>query len=183
DAFGGVGAMAYHFRELTGIDPLTIDQTALSERGRVELEHPLYRELCGDGERVEAVAFRDARGALWSLPDEDRDITVCLPSSRYAAGRATWLQAGGLRRPVELPPGLCRDVAPCVVDARPIDEGSDAIPIDRVVVRRDEPMPALMLPEGRFLIEAWSMDDRRIGRIERRVGGATSEGPRDRRLR
>ncbi|MEM1178291.1 MAG: hypothetical protein AAGM22_08110 [Acidobacteriota bacterium] len=152
EVFSGEPAMAYRLRELTGIDPLTVDQVSLSERSVPELEHPLYGELCGGLDGPNPVALSTSGGATWALPDSGRDVTVCSPRSRYQEGRPTWLALDGLRRFVPLEPGLCGDAAECLVEARPADEGEDAIPIDRVLVQTGEPLPALALPAGTFKV-------------------------------
>ncbi|MEO1085342.1 MAG: hypothetical protein AAFY88_13975, partial [Acidobacteriota bacterium] len=151
-AFRGQPSMAYHFQEITGLDPLTVDQVILTERSTRDLEYPLYEELCGDVTGPGGVAFRNPEGELWSLPNTDRDITVCSPRSVELEGRPTWLALGGLRRFVPLDESLCEGLEVCVVEARVEGEGPDAIPIDRVLVRAGEPVKALALPTGSFKI-------------------------------
>ena len=158
DAFRGVGAMASFFQRLTGIDPLTVDQTAFYEKSSPELEHPFYHELCGLQQVSGAVAFRRQDGRLWTLPDHGRDITVCLPRSTLIDGRPTWLGLGGARRPVPIPTGLCGDRPVCLVEARLAAEGDDGIPMDRVEVRAGDEPPSLMLRPGAYVVRA-SFDD------------------------
>jgi hypothetical protein len=61
---------------------------------------------------------------------------------------------GGLRSPHPLPEGICGKATRCLVKARPVKEGEDAIPIDQILVEAGKPVPALMLPAGEFVIRA-----------------------------
>ncbi len=170
DSFRGAGAMAFHFRSMTGIDPLTIDQTELTEHSDPAYEHPLYQELCGAGDQRGAVAFENRQRELWSLPGSDRDITICQPRSHLEHGRPSWLALGGARRAVPLPEDVCGQTRPCVVEARSIDEGPDAIPVDRLEVRAGEPA-ALMLPEGTFTVNVLDGNGAKVRSTTRMVGG------------
>lgn len=156
--FRGVGAMAFHFQKLTGIDPLTLDQTRFLERSRPDVEHRFYAELCGSADAVGALAFVDGDGDFWSLPGDDRDITVCLPRSRYEQGRPTWLGLDGARQAVPVPKDLCRADVDCLVAARLASEGGEAVALDQVVVRVGEDAPALMLSPGRYEVRALYTD-------------------------
>ncbi len=169
DAYEGAGAMAFHFQSMTGIDPLTIDQTELTERSDPAYEHPLYQELCGASEERDAVAFKNRQGELWSLPGSDRDITICQPRSHLERGRPTWLGLGGARRAVPLPEDVCGRTRPCLVEARSTDEGPDAIPVDRLEVRADEPV-TLMLPEGTFTVDVLDGDGAKIRSMTKTIG-------------
>jgi hypothetical protein len=143
--------MAAFFKEKTGIDPLTVNQQAMSEHSSPELEEPVYRGAVERGLVSEPVVFRNAAGSLWSQ-SKAVDMAVFHPRSRYESGRPTWLQMGGLRSPLLLPAGVCGPVPRCLVKARPVNEGTDAIPIDQIIVDAEKPPPALMLPKGNFVI-------------------------------
>jgi hypothetical protein len=56
--------MATYFTEMTGIDPLTINQYAMTERSAPEREEPLYRQATERGLVARPVVFREARS--WS---------------------------------------------------------------------------------------------------------------------
>ncbi len=161
-AIANARAMAGQFRELTGIDPLTIDQTAMTEHSEPRFEHPLYTHVVDGRELTEPVLLTDDSGAPWSLSPGVRDVTLFHPRSVFEHGRPTWMRMGGRREPFELPADVCGDAPRCVVEARASNEGEDAIPVDRVEVRAGEPVPALMLPAGAFVIEAKSASNERL---------------------
>ena len=60
-SIAGSRAMAGQLMEITGIDPLTIDQTAMTEHSAARFEHPLYRHLVDEREITTAsVLVNDA---------------------------------------------------------------------------------------------------------------------------
>lgn len=146
DSYGGAGAMAWHLRDLTGIDPLTIDQTRMRERGRPDLESPLFRQVAKAFELDQPTILVDAHGAPWPIPGAGRDLTVFSPPTREHLGRPHWLHQAGPRHPLALPTDLCERSESCLVEARLAAEGNDAVPIDRLEIRQDRPGPVLMVP-------------------------------------
>jgi hypothetical protein len=153
----GAVTMAQRFKEATGIDPLTIEQTEMSERSAREFEHPLYREVVARGLISRPTVFRNARGDFWMQDRGRQDVTLFHPRSRPlnrdAGGRPDWLRLGGSRGPYRLPKQVCGAAPRCLVRARSAREGADAIPIDQLEVLAERPAPALMLPAGEFIIE------------------------------
>jgi hypothetical protein len=145
---GSLIPMAIRFREISGIDPFTIDQTRMTERSRPDLEDARYRRVAASGSLTRPTLFTDAHGTAWSPRKAQFDAVVFSPRSVYEHGRPTWLRMEGLRSPYLLPQDVCGNVSACLVRARLENEGADAIPIDQVVVVAGEPVPALMLPHA-----------------------------------
>lgn len=148
---GSRAMMAAVFKEMTGIDPLTINQEWMTEHSAPEFESPVYRWATEHGLVNEPVIFRDAAGTPWSRT-KAVDMMVFHPRSRYENGRPHWLRMGGLRSPYPLLKEICGGASRCLVKARPVKEGEDAIPIDQILVETGKPAPALMLPAGKFVI-------------------------------
>lgn len=153
NSFGGVGAMAFHFQQRTGIDPLTIDQTRMSERSHPSFEHPVFRYVADTLAIDEPTVFVNAAGEFWHADKDLRDVSVFLPRTRYENGRPDWLRLGRERRPVVLPADVCGAADPCLVEARLVDEGEDAMPIDRVEVSSRRERPVLLLPDRAVMIQ------------------------------
>jgi hypothetical protein len=154
--------MAAELREMTGIDPFTINQEWMTEHSAPEHEHPIYRWATERGLVDRPVVFRNGAGDFWSLSNSS-DVALFHPRSRSEHGRPHWLRMGGLRSPFPLSEDVCglafllsegtSSQAPaCLVKARPAREGADAIPIDQIAVEAGKPVPALMLPEGEHVI-------------------------------
>jgi hypothetical protein len=158
-SIAGARAMAGQLKEITGIDPLTIDQTVMTEHSAAQFEHPLYRHVV-DGRALSAPSILvDATGTPWTLEPGTRDVTLFHPLSVYQQGRPTWLLLGGLRRPYELPADVCGSEPRVLVTVRVASESDEAIPIDRIEVVAGEPVPALLLPIGEFVLEVKSLGD------------------------
>jgi hypothetical protein len=123
--------MALYFREMTGIDPVTVDQTRLSERSDPSREHPAYRAcvqagLLDDG----PVVLTRSDGTLYSPADFDVDVQVFTPQTHYAHGRPDWMTLGGRRSAVEVDVPEGKDQW-CLVEARVPGEPPESIPLDR----------------------------------------------------
>jgi len=149
---GSMIPMAMRFRELTGIDPLTVDQAHMTERSRREAEEPLYREVAMRGDLRRPTVFVDGHGHAWSANPTQYDVVIFSPRSVYEQGRPTWLRMGGLRSPHTLPPDVCGTARGCLVRARLENESADAVPVDQVIVVAGTPAPVLMIPEGRYRV-------------------------------
>ena len=149
---GSIIPMAIRFRELTGIDPYTVDQAHMTERSRPEVEEPLYRAVTRHEALTRPTVFVNEAGHPWSSNPAMYDAVVFSPRSEYQQGRPTWLRMGGLRQPHPLSPDVCAGARACLVRARYAAESADAVPVDQVLVVAGAPVPALVLPPGRFQV-------------------------------
>ena len=170
----GVAMMAWHFRDISHIDPLTVDQMHMSERRNPADEEPLYRYATRRWRLTEPSVFQSAGGEFWS-GGAGHDLKVFHPRARYERGRPTWLLLGGLRRPREVEfrklmiPVRQRKFAgkePLLVQAFVAGESADAVPVDQVVLSPGKPVPVLMLPKGRTRVRAIDRAGRVLGQYE-----------------
>ena len=140
--------MAARLRKLTGIDPLTIEQTALAEdsssrSGREAWALAAPKLLGSSVLRVDRHPF-----AFGPYADAV-DLQVVHPPTRLRGGRPSWLAAMG-RRPSAVPPALIPTRGRRLVQAFLAEEPDDAVPVDQVVVEAGKPVPTLMLPARRI---------------------------------
>lgn len=149
---GGVAPLAARLRQMTGYDPLTIDQTVMSEGIPAQREHPIYRSLMTRLPLSQAAIFLDTQGKPWTLEPGVRDITLFQPRSVYVDGRPTWLTIGGQRGTYKLPNQICGTANRCLVKARYANESPTAIPVDELEVTSDLQAPTLLLPKGAFIL-------------------------------
>lgn len=147
----GAVPMAARFRELTGIDPLTVGQTTMTEHSDTVFEPPEYRRALERYPRRAPFVLREPGGSLWSARPTARDITVFSPRTVLREGRPEWLWAAGERVAYHVPPLFCGDVDECVVAAWLAAESEDAVPVDIVVQRRGA-TPTLLLRPGEYRI-------------------------------
>ena len=140
--------MAARLKRRTGIDPLTIDQTAcLSDSDRIQLSAPSPRHAPGQ-----------------------HDLMVAHPALTFTDGRPEWRAEGAVTK-VRIPSELISQRARTIVEARYVDEPMDAVPIDRVMLWPGESLP-LLLPAGSYLVTGFheGSDEQHSTRID--IGGA-----------
>lgn len=122
--------MAHYLRQAAGVDPLTVDQTTLSERATSANEHPVRRAADESGLVTGGpTVLVDETGTLVAIEGPSVDIRVVGLRTDYEAGRPTWMRMGGLREPLVADVPECA-AEPCIVEA--VDsERPDAVAYDR----------------------------------------------------
>lgn len=183
----GGRSMAQHFRKLTGIDPLTIEQTMLIEHPPGTENHPYYHAVVDKLKPRQPIVFEDRGGKPWSLKPKAYDVSVFFPVDEIQEGRPTWADLGGLRRAYSVNGTFCQGQFPCLVEARYDGESNDAIPADRLVLdplggteSPDERVfhnfievrGLLYLRPGRYRLVSLSAEGRVISRREATIGKA-----------
>ena len=126
----GAKWMATRVKAKTGIDPLTISQTTCR----------------GGGDAVQLAKLPSSE-----LP-ETFDLVVDHPEATFVHGRPEWRMEAG-DRPVDIPQSLRPTSGWRIVEARPAEEPTSAVPMDRVAIRPGDDI-ALMLPPGRYKLRA-----------------------------
>lgn len=130
----GGQSMAQHFRKLSGIDPLTIEQTMMIDHPAASENHPYYQAVIAALHPSAPLIFENKDGKPWSLKPKAYDVSVFFPPDVVREDRPTWLDLGGLRESYSVAGNLCKGSFPCLIEARYANEGDDAIPADRMVL-------------------------------------------------
>ncbi|TDR43231.1 hypothetical protein DFR29_107244 [Tahibacter aquaticus] len=130
----GGASMAQHFRKMTRIDPLTIEQTMLIPHTQLGQDHAYYRALLAKSPPKQPGVFVAADGKPWTLRPDQYDLSVVLPPFTRENGRESWLSLDGARVPYSVDGEICRNSMPCLLEARYQGDGDDAIPADRIVI-------------------------------------------------
>lgn len=166
--------MAAELKRLTGIDPLTVDQTTLAPISPPERENPAYRPLLARlGYAARATVFIAADGRAWSLEPHAYDVSVVLPALAPRHGRAGWLWAIPGKTVVTGFDADCLDRYPCAIEARHAGESEDAVPADVIVRESGAAMvPALALFPGEYRIRAVAADGALLRETSLTVGAA-----------
>lgn len=136
-SFLGGSTMAEHLHQLSGIDPLTVEQTVLFPHQSADDDYPYYAPVMQQLKPDVPIVFVDNSGKPWALR-EGYDVSVFFPPQKFRRGRPTWLGLDGLREPYFVSGERCDRTFPCLIEARYADEGADAIPADRTVL---DPVP------------------------------------------
>lgn len=139
--------MARYFRRLTNIDPVTVDQTVLSERSAASYEHPQFRAAQQAGlVQRDPVILVDRTGRPVAATGYAVDLQIISPRTEYdSTGRPTWMVLDGRRRATEISVPEC-ETQRCLVEARVASEPDSAVVLDRVEVLRRS-IARLYLPE------------------------------------
>ena len=155
-ASGTVALMALWFERISKIVPFSIDQSIMYEHSAPEYDSGYYRAATADNLLQNApVVLKNKAGHFLVAPDDPAayDLIVFHPRTLYEFGRPTWLSEDGQRQAYILPGDLGIPTnTPALVQAFYADEDAAvAVPIDQIEVRPGlNPLPALMLPAGRF---------------------------------
>jgi hypothetical protein len=150
----GVGEwMAARLKRLTGIDPLTIDQTVIDE---TVARRRAYRDLAAPRLRGRpGMLFRSGSPMVEGEFAGLVDLQVVHPPLRLERGRPGWMRRFG-RRPVAIPARLLPARGRRLIQAFVADEPADAIPLDQIVVEAGRPALPMMLPRRRV---RWAFQD------------------------
>ena len=138
---GARAMMAARLKQRSGIDPLTVDQTSLTD-----LQPGLgeaYRLAAIKAGSRPAILFTGDRPLL--IGGGGTDVQVVHPARATRFGRPGWLATLG-GRPVTVPPALLPRTGERLVQAFAADAPADAVPLDQVLVTAGVPAPSLMLP-------------------------------------
>jgi len=96
--------MALAFKRMSGIDPLTIDQTDMTEEGNFGYGRVLYQAYLQKFP-IKAPSIALVNNTPVNVINGDLyDLSIIHPPTSYQDGRPTWLGISGLRQPVPIKP-------------------------------------------------------------------------------
>lgn len=159
---GTIKPMAMQLKQLTGFDPLSIDQTRWRDIGPMPDTDPykqLYAQFPVTGP---SVLINRQNGSVWASDPERHDVDVILPPSGHQR-RPHWLALEGQRVTRVASAEMCRRQLPCVVEARYANESDDAIPADRYTFLTDSSINTLYLRPGEYRVIAKDREGRTLG--------------------
>jgi hypothetical protein len=181
---GNTQPMAMHLQQLSGIEPLSIDQTQFREQipGKPGAYRQLVTDFPVDGPTV---LINRATGQPWSARPNLYDVNVLLPPAdtgsvessfvwfpstvhdadhdhlmlpkRVNKERPAWLARHDGRVPYAISTVMCRATFPCVIDAHYIGEPDDAIAADRYTFIQAGAVSKLYLRPGRYRLRSWGV--------------------------
>jgi hypothetical protein len=97
--------MALAFKKISNIDPLTIDQTLLTEGSTFNEGAYFHTQLTKRLSIQEPVVLLQKQLPLKLMDETGYDIQVVHPPSVYEDGRPSWLTMGGVRKKTIIAPG------------------------------------------------------------------------------
>jgi len=145
---------AARLKELTGIDPLTISQTAgqpgLGDEDRSEQTKAALSRF----HRSRPFILRSGGSYVLAGPsDRMMDLSLFHPNLADVNGRAGWLVADDSRRPVAITVPVSVQKREAILQALPIGEGKHSVPADQYMLPKDTPVGTLYLKPGRYRLQ------------------------------
>lgn len=147
--------MAGELKQLTGIDPLSVDQGSTFAHPDPAREVAGYRTALArhDGPQPFVLRRSDGSPRLLQKAPGSVDLQVIHPPQAIVDGRPAWLSSWAQRRPMPIPQAWLPAQGRRLIYALHKEHPADAIPADLVIVEAGRPAPALMLPPGEFRFE------------------------------
>ncbi len=185
----GGSSMGEFFRKISGIDPLTIEQTMLIQHARQDQDHQYYLAVMEQFHPQQPSVFVAADGHAWTLKPDKYDMSVFFPQYEVVKLRPNWLTLNGLRTPFPVGSDLCRNQFPCLAEARYADEPDTAVAADRAVLNvidlqtpenqrilsgHGQTSSRLFLRPGKYRIKTTDRNDRPLLTREVQVGAQGS---------
>ncbi|MDQ3079486.1 MAG: hypothetical protein M3R03_05750 [Pseudomonadota bacterium] len=141
--------MAARLKRMSGVDPLTIDQTSVTDMSNAREAYE------GAAARIgKSSVFFEGADPLLIGRIAGVDLQVIHPRRSYRSGRPAWLvDLGGKQVPI--PKQLLPAKGRRLIQVFAADAPSDAVPLDQVLVTATSPAPVLFVPAGsvRFAIQ------------------------------
>ena len=152
DSIGGTWekAMARRLYELTGINPLTVNQEILTERVTPDLENPFYHIVNVETPSV----FIDNNGNLFSGPEGTHyyDIRLAHPRTTYVENRPDWLILDDRKR-IYLSEKQLNVGYPCLIQVYKIHEDTlIAVPVDVFEITDENTLKPMILTAGEYQV-------------------------------
>lgn len=157
---GTIQPMAMQLKQLSGFDPLSIDQTRWRDIGPMP-NTDLYRQLIAQFpvEQPSVLISRQS-GSVWTSDPSRHDVDVILPAAGHQR-RPHWLNLiGDVRQTRVISSEICQRQLPCLVEARYANESDNAIAADRYVFLALDSMNTLYLRPGDYKVTASDRDGR-----------------------
>lgn len=155
-----VTIMAAHFKDISHIDPFTIDQIEMNEHSAPEYEEADYRYVTGKNLIKVPTIFQSVKGDYRKNINgqfSTVDAQVFHPRVKYKNNRPEWLRVGKIRKPFVVKSSFWarkqsnpNEANYFLIQAFAANEVEGAVPVDQVVVSDSMQKAVLMLPSGRF---------------------------------
>jgi hypothetical protein len=107
----------------------------------------------------EPFVFLDEHDIPWSASPDNVDLTIIhSPAIDGMTKRPAWLTLGGLRKATDIGNNLCGEIWPCQVSAYYLDENSEALPADQLILEDSLSSAWLYLRPGKYRIKAQNIN-------------------------
>jgi len=143
-------AMAARVRDLTGINPFTIDQIPGSEKGDLKFNTPYIQMANLKNPSVMVNAQGEAYNG--EIGKKRGDCSVIYPVSTYTNERPNWLRLDGRRNAFHIPTNLISEYPVLVMAYRNNELENEGIPADVTEITNKDQKVDLILEKGDYRI-------------------------------
>ncbi len=145
-----IKAMAGRLKEITKIDPFTIDQTKYSEKGELLFNSPYIQMVNSDY----PVIMVDANGKLFNggVDNDQTDCNIIHPVTKFINGRPNWLTLYGSRINYTIPISKLTEFPVLVFAYRNSEFEQNGIPADIIEINSRSQNGVLILDKGNYKI-------------------------------
>ena len=157
----GGESMAEVFQKISGIEPLSVEQTMMIEHPRSSDDHPYYQAAIAAQHADAPFVYENEAGQPWTLKPHQYDISVFFPQEKHIDGRPDWIDLGGTRKSLRVGGTDCLGNFPCLIQARYAAEGEDAVAADRVVLESDAIRRLALFP-GNYRVSSFDREGKII---------------------
>ncbi|WP_394781651.1 hypothetical protein [Undibacterium sp.] len=144
--------MAARLKQMTGIDPLTIDQTVMLAHSKPSAEYPVYRQAVSKFQSATPFVLKTSKDgyAVFGRQKDAFDMSVIYPPQDLIDGRQGWLTSIAERKPFNIPEEWLPAKGRRLIYAYHKGDGPGAVPADMVLVEAGKPALAMMLTAGEY---------------------------------
>jgi hypothetical protein len=159
--------MAMVFKKISGIDPLTIDQTEMTEESNIEYGRVLYRAYTQKFSIASpSIALLD-NAPVNITNNTDYDLAVIHPPTAYRDGRPAWLALDGLRKPLYIkPPAKNTFLVQAYYQSEMTEKGpAKLVPADQAYIPTNKENFLLYLKKGKYIIVFRDIEYKILGKL------------------
>lgn len=143
----GFKLMAYYFKEMSGIDPYTIEQTNMREHAD---DYMLYEYINQKYSIKEPVMLVNKNNQIWNKNTNYYDSLIISPTTKYIHNRPDWLTLNTKKQYFQIPLNDITIPAPFAVKANLLSESIDSVPVDQLEVQNKNSENYLVLYKGDY---------------------------------
>ena len=159
--------MAMAFKRLSGIEPLSIDQTGMTEGSELAYGKAFYQSYIEKFDISMASVAMFGNEAINITNDENYDVVIIHPPTTYRDGRPVWLALGGLRQPVYVKPTVKETflVQAYYENETKLNGPGQMVPADQTYIPTNKENYLLYLRKGKYLVTFRDIAYRLIGKL------------------
>jgi hypothetical protein len=161
--------MGLAFKDLSGIDPLTIDQTDMTEEGNFGYGRVLYQAYLFKYPLTEPSVAMIGNEPVNVTNNDLYDLAVIHPPAIYQDGRPTWLTLNGMRQPFFIKPTDSRTFLVQAYYQEEIEKNEgkpwQLVPADQSYIPAARKSYLLYLKKGKYSIYFRDLDYHILGTL------------------